>query len=361
MARMKGDFPIVFIMLVAAFWALLASCGGGGGGDVEQTPPTTNLEYTLGGPRAGTAPLTVTGPASKFTLGSDPPAQELPLIRGRWDTDTLDATITGDPDNVIFWADTLTPADGPLFGNLSVSASETFRWNGADTPTAGEFLIRSRDGFFPGTIRAQVTSQGGSAGVLSRYDAGNDGTYESSAFSPWAAFGDLWEDDGLPLYQRVASFVFHTRQATFSAFEFSIEATIYVEDLRADLLAAGSDNAVQVADVCGALPGAPGQPGTFSVTWTDVNGNGQIDYDASGGLWDTFTFAISQCRVDDPDEAESFLLDGVMRLVYYERPFQWGVAFDNFVATSVANDAVVPESAATFNGGFSVMMITPAQ
>lgn len=361
MARMKGDFPIVFIMLVAAFWALLASCGGGGGGDVEQTPPTTNLEYTLGGPRAGTAPLTVTGPASKFTLGSDPPAQELPLIRGRWDTDTLDATITGDPDNVIFWADTLTPADGPLFGNLSVSASETFRWNGADNPTAGEFLIRSRDGFFPGTIRAQVTSQGGSAGVLSRYDAGNDGTYESSAFSPWAAFGDLWEDGGLPLYQRVASFVFHTRQATFSAFEFSIEATIYVEDLRADLLAAGSDNAVQVADVCGALPGAPGQPGTFSVTWTDVNGNGQIDYDASGGLWDTFTFAISQCRVDDPDEAESFLLDGVMRLVYYERPFQWGVSFDNFIATSVANDAVVPESAATFNGGFSVMMVTPAQ
>lgn len=361
MVRVKPVCPVVVFVLSAVLSVLLPSCGGGGGGDVEQTPPTTNLEYTLGGPRAGTAPLTVTGPASKFTLGSDPPAQELPLIRGRWDTETLDATIAGDPDNVIFWADTLTPADGPLFGNLSVSASETFRWNGADDPTAGEFLIRSRDGSFPGTIRAQVTSQGGAAGVLSRYDAGNDGTYESSAFSPWSAFGDSWEDGGLPLYQRAASFVFHARQATFSAFEFSIEATIYVEDLRAELLAAGSGSAVPVNGVCGTLPGAPGQPGTFSVTWTDVNGNGQIDYDSSGGLWDTFTFAISQCRVDDPDDSASFLLNGVMRLVYYEKPFQWGVAFDGFVAAPVVNDAVVPDSATTFDGGFSVMMITPAQ
>lgn len=361
MGRKDRRFLLVVVMLASAVALIFSSCGGGGGGDVEETPPTTNKEYSLAGPRAGTPQLTVTGPGSKFTLGTDPPAQELPLIRGRWDMDTLDATITGDPDNVIFWADTLTPADGTLFGNLSVTASQTLRWNGADNPSEGEFLIRSRDGSFPGTIRARVASGSGGAGVLSSYDAGNDGTYESSAFSPWPAFGDLWEDGSSPLYQRVASFVFHTRQTIFSAFEFSIEATQIVEDLRADLLAAGSGNAVRVDGMCGTLPGTPGQPGTFSVAWTDVNGNGRIDYDISGGLWDTFTFAVSQCRVDDPDDPQDFLLDGVMRLVYYEQPFQWGVAFDSFVATSILNDALVPDSAEMFNGGFSVTMITPAE
>ncbi|MBE0569345.1 MAG: hypothetical protein IH576_01765 [Deltaproteobacteria bacterium] len=66
----------------------------------------------------------------------------VPLILGTWDTDTLDASIAGDPDNVILWTDTAAQAGQRLFGNLSVVASQTVRRNGADDPADSEdFLL----------------------------------------------------------------------------------------------------------------------------------------------------------------------------------------------------------------------------
>ncbi|MEW6721501.1 MAG: hypothetical protein AB1346_13725 [Thermodesulfobacteriota bacterium] len=349
-----------FRIVCIACAACLFCCGGGGGG-VDVTPPTTNLDFVLGPTRGPTPPLTVTSGGSSFTLASNPPVQEMPLIRGTWDTETLNATVTGDPDNVILWADTTGPAGQPLFGSLSVVASRTVRWNGGDDPTAGEYTVTSRDAAFPGRVRARVSLQGATAGVTAEYDAGGDGIYEESAFTPWAGFGDLWADGAAPLYQRVSSYVFFTRDVLFSAMDFSIQATLFVEDLRGALLAAGSDNAVAVSGVCAPLSGVAGQPGTFTLAWTDVNGNGQIDYDLSGaGLWDTFTFTISQCWIDDPADPEDFLLDGALRFAYYERNLQWSPVFDNLVVTRTLNGAVVPDATATYNGGFSVFMTIPA-
>ena len=334
--------------------AFLPSCGGGGGGGVDVTPPSTNLRYVLGPPRAGVAPLTVEAGESKFTLSSNPPAIELPSIRGTYDTATLDATIDDNAVLPILWADTATPTDNPLFGNLEVVASKPFRWNDANDPTSGEFLITSRDGFFPGKIRAGVSTAGG-AGVRTGYDSANDGIYEQEASETWGSFYGLWEDDTKPLFQRVASFVFYTREAIFSVMELSMETVNTIEDHRAELQAAGSDNAIQVD--CDALPGAPNQPGSFSIAWTDVNGNGVIDHDLSGaGKHDTFTFMIGQCWIDDPTDPEDLLLDGVIRIAYYEPSVQWGPVFENLVITLTRNNKVVYASPVTVNGGFSLLI-----
>jgi hypothetical protein len=354
MRRWKRCFRGIGILVIVSA-AFIGSCGGGGGGGVDVTPPETNLTYILGPPRAPVGPLTATGTRSRFILSSNPPALELPLISGTFDTATLDTTIADNAAVPILWADTATEKGQPLFGNLAVAVGQLFRWNGAGDPTAGEFLIRSRDGAFPGGIRAQVTSQAGSAGVLAEYDSGDDGTYEQGTFFPWGTFHDLWADDAAPLFQRVSSFVFYSRHTIFSLMDLSLQSTNAVEDLRAALQVAGSDNAVRVD--CDALPGAPNQPGFYSVVWTDVNGNGQIDYDLSGAnQWDTFTFTIHQCWNNDPANSEDLLLDGVIRLTYYEPHVQWGSAFDNLVVTRTSNNVVLTDSALSFTGGFSMLI-----
>jgi hypothetical protein len=346
-----GDFRFFHAMMLIVLLALLPACGGGGGG-VDVTPPDTNLDYVLGPPRAGVAALTVTGPLSKFTLSSNPPILELPVITGTFDTATLDTTIADNITVPILWADTVTPSDNSLFGNLEVFASQPFRWNGASDPTAGEFLITSRNGFFPGRIRARVTTAGG-GGVQIAYDDNADGTYGPDVFYAWGSFHDLWTDDLKPIHERASSFVYSMRQTIYSLMDLSMETTNAIEDHRAELQAAGSDNAIQVE--CDALPGA--LPGSYSIVWTDVNGNGQIDFDLSGAQeHDTFTFTIDQCWIDDPSDPEDLLLDGVLGLNYYEPHLQWGPVFDNLVVTPTLDNVAVPGSAMTVNGGFSLFI-----
>lgn len=346
-----GDFRFFHTMVFLGILALLSACGGGGGGGVDVTPPSTNLDYVLGPPRGPVPRLTVTGPSSKFLLASIPPVSDGPYMAGTIDTATGATTIADNAAVPILWPDTATPSDQPLFGNLTVTVSRAFHWNGASDPTAGEFLITSRNGFFPGTIRARVIT--GGAGVRSEYDSGNDGTYEESADDPWGSFHDLWGDGTKPLFRRVASFVFYTREATFSVMELSMETTNVIEDHRAALQAAGSDNAISVE--CDALPGQ--SPGSYTIVWTDVNGNGQIDYDLSAAQKnDTFTFTINQCWVDDPSDPEDLLLAGVIRLSYYEPNLQWGTVFENLVMTPTLNNAAVPGEAMAVNGGFSLFI-----
>jgi hypothetical protein len=276
-------------------------------------------------------------------------------MSGTFDTATLDATLADNVAVPIVWPNTATPAGGPLFGNLSVTVSRTFRWNDADDPTEGELLITSRDATFPGTIRARVSVQAGAQGVLSEYDENNDGTYEPGVFHPWGTFYDLWKEAATPLYQRISSFVFYMRQGVFSLIDLSMESINVIEDHRTALEAAGSDNAIR--EECDTLAGAPDQPGFYDIVWTDVNGNGVIDVDLSGAnLNDTFTITLNQCWIDDPSDPVDLLLDGVVRLAYYEPHVQWGSVFDELVMTQTLNNVVVPESAKTINGGFSFLI-----
>ena len=343
-----GNFRFFHSVVLLGLLALLPACGGGGGGGVDVTPPSTKLDYILGPPRGPVARLTVTGSQSKFILTSIPPASDGPYMAGTFDTSTLDTTITDNAAVPILWPDTATPAGAPLFGNLSVTVSQSFRWKGVNDPTAGEFLITSRDGFFQGTIRARVIA----GGVRAEYDSGNDGAYEESSDETWGSFDDLWAEGMKPLFQRVASFVFYTREATFSMMELSMETTNVIEDHRAALQAAGSDNAIRVA--CDTLPGAPNQPGYYDIVWTDGNGNGVID--SVGPQYDTFTFTINHCWADDPSDPEDLLLDGGIHLSYYERQVQWGIEFNNLVVTPTRNNGAVLESPMTVNGGFSLLI-----
>lgn len=344
--RVGREFASTFMNLaLLGLLALLPSCGGGGGGgDVAPDIPETNLDYVFGPPRGPVPRLTVTGPLSKFTLT---PLEPTYMI-GTYDKETLDVTITDNAAVPILWADTVTPSDQPLFGNLEVTVSQAFRWNGASDPTAGEVLITSRNGFFPGTIRARVLA--GGAGVRSEYDSGNDGTYEESAENSWGSFYDLWEDGSEPVYERVSSFVYSTRETAFSLMEMSMETSNAIEDHRAELEAAGSDNAVQVE--CDALPGE--SPGSYTIVWTDVNGNGLID--SVGPQYDTLAFAIDHCWMDNPSDSEDLLLDGGIHLAYYEAKVQWGIVFNNLVVTPTLDNVVVPEAAMTVNGGFSLLI-----
>lgn len=333
-----------------ALAALLSMCGGGGGGDVEVTPPSTNLSFVFGPPRAGVGPLTVTGSQSRFILAA---ATDGPWMSGTYDTATLDTTLTDNAAVPIVWPDTATPTGDPLFGNLSVTVSQKFRWNGADDPTEGELLITSRNVFFPGRIRVTVSVQAGAQGMLSEYDGNNDGVYDPGVFHPWSAFYDLWADDTAPLYQRISSFVYYMRKGVFSLIDLSMESINVIEDHRTMLEAAGSDNAIR--EECDTLAGAPNQPGFYDIVWTDVNGNGVIDNTYSG-QYDTFTITLHQCWINDPSDPEDLLLDGVVRLAYYEPKVQWGSVFDDLVMTQTLNNVVVPESAKTINGGFSFLI-----
>jgi hypothetical protein len=271
-------------------------------------------------------------------------------MRGTYDKETLETTITDNAAVPILWVDTATPTGAPLFDNLSITVSQAFRWNGASDPTAGEFLITSPT-YFTGTIRAQVIPGGG--GVRAEYDGNNDGTIDNTVSEAWGSFHDLWADGTKPLYQRVASFVFYTREATFSMMELSMEMTNVIEDHRAALQAAGSDNAISVE--CDALPGA--SPGSYSIVWTDVNGNGQIDYDLSGAeQYDTFSFTINQCWIDDPSDPDDLLLDGIIRLAYYEPNIQWSPVFENLVVTPTLNNGTDLGPAMAVNGGFSLFI-----
>ena len=341
-----GTFRFFHAMILIGLLTLLSACGGGGGdGDVDVTPPSTNLDYIFGPPRGPVPRLTVTEPQSKFTLT---PLEPL-YMRGTYDKKTLETTITDNAAVPILWADTSTPTGAPLFDNLSITVSQAFRWNGASDPTAGEFLITSPT-YFTGTIRAGVIP--GGAGVRAEYDGNNDGTIDNSVSEAWGTFHDLWADGTKPPYQRVASFVFYTREATFSMMELSMETTNVIEDHRAALQAAGSDNAIRVA--CDTLPGAPNQPGYFDIVWTDGNGNGVID--SVGPQYDTFTFTINHCWADDPSDPEDLLLDGGIHLSYYERQVQWGIEFNNLVVTPTRNNGAVLESPMTVNGGFSLLI-----
>jgi len=297
--------------------------------------------------------LTVTGSRSRFILASIPPASDGPYMTGTFDKATRDTTI---PDNAavpILWPDTSTPAGDPMFGNLSIAVSRTFRWNGADDPTEGELLITSRDASFPGRIRVKVFVQSGAPGMMSEYDDDNDGTFEQGAFHPWQDFYYLWEEDSNPPYQRISSFVYYMRQGIFSLIDISMRTANAIESHRAALEAAGSGNAVRVE--CDALPGGPNPPGHYDIVWTDGNGNGVID-NTSAGLRDTFTLTLQQCWVDDPSDPEDLLLDGVVRFDYYEPHVQWGSVFDDLVMTRTLNNAVVPGSAMNVSGGFSLLI-----
>ena len=77
------------------------------------------------------------------------------------------------------------------------------------------------------------------------------------------------------------------RQGVFTLVDISMETINVIEDHLAALQAVGSGNAIVAG--CDAWPGNP--PGTISLVWTDVNGNGEIDHDLSGAQkHDTFTF-----------------------------------------------------------------------
>jgi hypothetical protein len=336
-------------MVLIGLLALLPACGGGGGGgDVAPDTPQTVLNYIFGPPRAGVGPLTVTGVQSRFILSA---STDGPWMSGTFDKETLDTTITDNVAVPIVWPDTATPTGDPLFGNLSVTVSQTFRWNGADDPTAGELLITSRNAFFPGTIKMRVLA--GGAGIRTEYDSGNDGTYEEGVSDSWGAFYDLWADDSKPIFERVSSFVYYMRQGVFSLIDLSMETTLVIEDNRTALQAAGSGNAVRVG--CDTLEGAQDQPGYYDIVWTDVNGSGVIDNTYSG-LYDTFSITLHQCWANDPSDPEDMLLDGVIRLAYYEPKVQWGAVFDDLVMTRTLNNVVVPGSAQTINGGFSFLI-----
>jgi hypothetical protein len=272
-------------------------------------------------------------------------------MSGTFDKETLDATIADNVAVPILWPDTATPAGEPLFGNLSVTVTQPFRWNDVNDPTQGELLITSRDAYWPGRIRMRVLT--GGAGIRTDYDSGNDGTYEEGVSYSWGAFYDLWADDSKPIFERVSSFVYYMRQGVFSLIDLSMETTLVIEDNRTALEAAGSDNAIRVE--CDTLPGAPDQPGYYDIVWSDVNGNGVIDNTYSG-QYDTFTITLHQCWADDPSDPEDMLLDGVIGLAYYEPHVQWGSVFDDLVLTKTLNNAVVAGSAKTINGGFSFLI-----
>jgi len=340
------------ILALLGILVFLPACGSGGGGGVDVTPPNTNLNFVFGPPRATVGPLTVTGSQSRFILSA---TTDGPWMTGTFDTATLDATIADNTAVPILWPDTTTPTGAPLFGNLSVAVSRTFRWHDADDPVEGELLITSRDSTFPGRIRVGVSVQAGARGMLSEYDDNSDGTYEPGVFHPWADFYALWGDGAAPLYQRISSFVYSMRQGVFSLIDLSMQTVNVVEDGRTALEAAGSGKAIRVG--CDALPGAPDQPGYYDIVWTDVNGNGVIDADLSGGNRnDTVTVTLQQCWIDDPSDPEDLLLDGVLRLEYYEPHVQWGAVFDELVMTRTLNNVVVPGSAKTVNGGFSLLI-----
>ena len=298
-------------MVLIGLLALLPACGGGGGGgDVAPDTPRTNLNYIFGPPRAGVGPLDGNGVPVEVH-----PVDRQRMVPGCPEPSTrkqLDTTIADNVAVPIVWPDTATPTGDPLFGNLSVTVSQTFRWNGADDPTAGELLITSRNAFFPGTIRMRVLP--GGAGIRTEYDSGNDGTYEEGVSDSWGSFYDLWADDSKPLFERVSSFVYYMRQGVFSLIDLSMQTTLVIEDNRTALEAAGSGNAIRVG--CDSLQGPP--PGYYDIVWTDVNGNGVIDNDLPPGNHDTFTLTLQQCWANDPSDPEDMLLDGVIRLAYYE-------------------------------------------
>jgi hypothetical protein len=263
-------------------------------------------------------------------------------MSGTFDKTTLDTTITDNAAVPIMWPDTSTPTGDPLFGNLSVAVSQAFRWNGASDPTAGEFLITSRNGSFTGTIRAGVI-----AGGKVRTECGSV-TYEDS----WGSFYDLWADASKPFCERVSSFVFSTRETVFSLMDLSMETTNVIEDNRAALKAVGSGKAVRV--VCDTLPGAPNQPGYYDIVWTDVNGNGVID--SVGPQYDTLTFNINNCWMDNPSDPEDLLLNGGIHLAYYEAKVQWGIVFNNLIVTPTLNNGAELGPAMMVNGGFSLLI-----
>ena len=46
----------------------------------------------------------------------------------------------------------------------------------------------------------------------------------------------------------------------------------------------------------------------------------------------------------------------MIRIAYYEHQVQWGPVFNNLVMTRTLNNVVVPGSAVTVNGGFSLLI-----
>ena len=325
--------------IVALFGVVTVSCNsGGGGGDDGGGTQTSTLNYYLDMPRAGTPSLSVQMAGLNTTFNNL-------SARG-----TLIQAVAPATENAVTLSSSTTPvvslATGTLFGDLPVMVTQTFSWTGSNHPTAGEFTVTLGAN---GSVRSTVLP--GGAGVrVALYDINN--VQLATEDYSWANFEVLWEDDNASTYKRVASFVYGARSFLYDQVDTALEAMYMIEDNRAALQAAGSDQPL-VANCSTNPPPGIGQ-NTVTMTWTDVDGSGTINHNPAGGL-DTIHFTFNGCWVDDPADDIDAVLNGMLRFNYYEPHLQWGVAYIEFVVTETDMNGPIQGSGMTINGGFAFL------
>jgi hypothetical protein len=305
------------------------------------------LNYVLSGPRAGVGALSVNAVSGALTatFPSNQSTNGLPWLEGTYDTATDDYVLNSSLDPVA-WVDTT----GVPFGALEVRVTQTFRWNDGNDPTSGELTVTSRDvtPTFEGTVKVAVTSTPAS-GVNISWDSDDNGVPDAGpVFYSWIDFDELWENAGIDLWQRVASFTYSMREFLYDQAELAIEAFTVIEDLFSSFEMAGPGSTLPAT--CSPNPPVHTWPNEVRVTWNDHDGSATININ------DSFTFVFDNCWIDDPTNDIDEVLNGRLDFLYYDRHVQACPSYSALRLDETNAGGVIANSDITLNGGLCLFI-----
>jgi len=252
-----------------------------------------------------------------------------------------------------------------LFGidTLLIQVHETIVIPYSASPTSGVIQI---DEVAIDGLRVTITLAGSNGDVWIQYDEDSDGNIDAEEAFSWDQFDDIGDTGSSR--QRLARFSIDVIQFLLNQVKL-VEYALEMLGEHEDDLNPGPY--VEDADSFSAqgLTGPAGiaDQGTFTATWHDISGNGDV------GPGDDFELDCLEAWLDDTDSEDDLIFDGQVDFIGFTEVVEdgettrigfepylaspGGVYLDNFTEyyTDTENNAVSIDTTFTLNGAFSIV------
>ena len=368
-------FSITGLTAVILF-GIISVLGSGGGGDDESGGGDTSIDllptydfnigrgYDSTGTESNGITISISSIAANVRIDPHP-------VTGTFSCDPATELCGLHTINTDTLIDLFDASAVPLVGNLSITIPEQVIIGVSGQPVIGNIRITQVPG--GDFIEIEMASCPSGAGVNISY---NDVPVSPISCFNWNEFEQLFDSEDPVLMAAV--FGFEVIDFLFEQVHFVIEVFGFIDDFAVDL-----EQNSMISEMCDAFsdeslvaPEGIITPGMRSLSWSDVNSDGNV------GPGDSFLGSLTDCWINDPTETVDQLLNGLADFTGYVEnidenrgvitaigftsvspPNPGGVFFNGF--TIAETEVISPPNTEITNvigveGGFSILFNEPA-